>query len=119
VLSGSGQSAPAGAAFADDLVVVVRDTYGNVVPNVFASFAAQAGLTGASAQLSGATASTMATGQASVHAVANGTVGSFTVSSTVGGATVAFNLTNRVGHPNTIVASFSSTPELRLGVPEL
>ncbi|MEI7891771.1 MAG: Ig-like domain-containing protein [Myxococcales bacterium] len=108
VVSGNGQSVQVGAAFAD-LVVGVRDEFGNPVPNVAVSIAAQHGTNGATALLSGSTVTTSPTGQASVHATANDKVGTFTVSSTVGGFTALFNLTNTVGNPNTIVASFSST----------
>ena len=78
VVSGSGQSATVGTAFASPLVVVVKDTYGNLVlPGTSVSFAVSPATNGASATLSSSTATTGSNGQASVMATANTVAGSY------------------------------------------
>jgi adhesin/invasin len=93
VSSGSPQSTTVGLGFADPLVVMVEDTYGNPVPGVRVTFAAPT--PGASATLAGAPATTSADGRASVTATANAIGGSYTVTASIDGATSAtFHLTN-------------------------
>ena len=80
---GTPQSTTVLAPFAVPLQVLVSDAAGNPLSGVTVSFAAPA--TGASATLSSATATTDASGHASVSAVANATVGSYTVTASVTG----------------------------------
>ena len=104
IVSGSGQSATVGTAFANPLVVLVRDTYGNPVPGASVGFTAPT--SGASATLSASTVTTGDDGRASVTAAANAIGGPYTVTASVDGATSAiFNLTNTYQ----IVALFDQT----------
>ena len=77
--------------------MLVSDSAGNPLSGVAVAFAAPA--TGASATLSAATATIDAVGHASVSAVANATVGSYTVTASVAGVTpsATFALTNAGG----------------------
>ncbi len=97
VTGGSPQSTTVLAPFAVPLQVQVSDGAGNPLSGVAVNFAAPG--TGASATLSGATATTDAGGHASVSAVANATAGAYTVTASVTGiATPAsFALTNTGG----------------------
>ena len=90
VVSGSGQSATVAQGFAGPLVVVVKDTYGNLVPGVSVTFAAPA--SGASAALSSSTATTGADGQASVSATADTVAGTYTVTASAAGVSTAGQL---------------------------
>ena len=110
VVSGSGQSATVGAPFANPLVVVVKDTYGNPVPGTSVAFAAPT--SGASATLMGSPATTGADGQASVTATANTTAGSYTVTASVVGVTTsaAFNLTNTKDATTTTINASPTSP---------
>jgi len=100
--SGSGQIATVGAGFAD-LVVRVRDAFGNAAPGVEVRFAPPAA--GASAALSGGAAddddrlvATDAQGRAAVQAVANLVPGAYVVvASSSGLGSVGFQLENRAG----------------------
>lgn len=95
VVSGSGQSAVIGGAFAQPLKVMVEDQYTNPVSGAAVNFTAPA--SGASASFS-TPAATAADGTTSVTATANGTASStaYTVTASVGGATTSasFQLTN-------------------------
>jgi CSLREA domain-containing protein len=93
-ISGSGQSAQAGTAFAQPLVVTASSAYGEPVAGGQVTFTAPA--SGASASLSGTPATIGANGQASVTATANGVVGqSYTVTASAAGAGAAgFTLSN-------------------------
>jgi len=82
-LSGSGQGAVAGAAFATPLGLRVLDAHGNGVPNVPVSFTAPA--TGASALLLPSVVSTNASGVASTGAVANLVTGAYSIAANVQG----------------------------------
>ena len=92
---GSGQSAPAGTAFAQRLTATVtandpahlEPVYGGVV--VFTAPAA-----GASGALSGSPASIGSGGVVSVTATANGVVGSYTVAADTGTGSVSYSLAN-------------------------
>ena len=94
VLSGSGQTPTVATGFAQPLVAVVKDAFGNPVPGVTVTFNAPAA--GASATLTGSPAVTDADGQASVTATAGTVAGIYTVSASVAGVTTAaaFTLTN-------------------------
>jgi hypothetical protein len=92
-VSGSPQSTTVAQNFANPLVVVVTDTYGNPVPGASVTFAAPT--SGTSATLSSSTATTGANGQASVTATANTVAGSYTATASAAGASSAgFSLTN-------------------------
>jgi uncharacterized repeat protein (TIGR03803 family) len=92
--AGSGQSAVVGTAFATALTTLVVDLNGNPVSGTTVSYAAPA--SGASAALSAATATTNASGIATVTATANSTAGGYnvTASATNGTSTATFALTN-------------------------
>ncbi len=96
-IGGSPQSTTVLAPFAAPLQVLVSDAAGNPLSGVTVSFAAPS--SGASATLSAASATTDAGGHASVSAVANATVGSYTVTASVTGVTptASFALTNTGG----------------------
>jgi adhesin/invasin len=91
---GTPQSATISTAFADPLTVVVHDALGNPAGGISVTFAAPT--SGASASLSAAKVNTDASGRASVTAIANTTVGSYTVTASVAGVSGAasFALTN-------------------------
>jgi parallel beta-helix repeat protein len=97
VISGSGQAATVAQGFASPLVVVVKDSYGNLVPGASVTFAAPA--SGASAALTGSPATTGVNGEASVTATANTTAGGYTVTASVTGVTTpaTFSLANNPG----------------------
>ena len=120
VSSGSPQTTNVSTAFGNPLVVLVKDAGNNPLPNVTVTFAAPA--SGAGAVLSGATATTNASGLASITATANGTSGSYSVSASVTGVATAatFALTNNAvsgvtvssGSPQTTVISTAFTSPL-------
>lgn len=93
VVSGTPQIGVAGSAFANPLVVVVRDAYNNPVPGATVTFSAPGG--GSSASLSSPTL-TDSNGQTQVTATANSVTGVYSVVATVAGifTTVSFVLTN-------------------------
>jgi hypothetical protein len=95
VSSGSGQIALIGTAFASPLAARVVDANGNPVNGATVNFLAPT--SGATASLSGAAATTNASGIASVSATANATAGSYAVSASVTGvvAKASFALTNQ------------------------
>jgi hypothetical protein len=105
VFSGSNQSATIGTAFANPLVVVATDEFGNPVP--FASVTFTAPSSGASATITGSPATTGANGQASVTAKANNIVGAYSVIASVAGLTTpaTFSLANTYA----VVALFDQT----------
>ena len=95
VVSGSGQSAAAGSAFAQPLQVKVTDARGNPVAGTTVTFAAPT--SGASGSfLSGPTVLTDASGMAAVSVTANTKVGSWQATAKVAGvsSTAGFKLTN-------------------------
>ena len=91
---GGQQLAGIGTAFSTLLAVTVKDGFGNAIPGVTVTFASPG--SGASAALSSGSVTTNASGQASVTATANATVGSYTVTASVAGVpgTVTFALAN-------------------------
>jgi hypothetical protein len=95
LVSGNGQNAPPGTAFAQPLVVAVTArAAGEPVAGGQVTFVAPAA--GATAVLSGNPALIGAAGQASVVGQAGGTVGTYVVTASAGGdaITVSFRLTN-------------------------
>ena len=107
LVSGSGQTAALGAAFASPLIAQVTDAYNNSVSGAQVTFSAPG--SGASATFTGNPATSNAGGQASVTATANATNGTYTVTASVtGGSTSAsFSLTNMM--PTIIIMPTSIT----------
>ena len=99
------QSTLVTTAFTTALQVTVKDGSNNPVPGVVVTFVVPG--SGASASLSTATATTNASGIASVMATANGTTGTYVISATAAGvaSTIKFTLTNTAGAPASIVAT--------------
>jgi adhesin/invasin len=93
-VGGTPQSATISTAFANPLQVLVKDALNNPVSGVVVSFSAPS--TGASATLSAGTATTNASGVASVTATANSLAGSYSVTASAAG-TATFVLTNVAG----------------------
>jgi hypothetical protein len=94
--SGGGQSATVASAFANPLVATVTDQNGNPVPGVTVTFAAPGSGAGVTFP-NGATATTDASGRASVAVSANTIAGGpFTVTTSIGGVLTpaSFSLTN-------------------------
>ncbi len=97
VVSGSGQSAQVGAAFAQPLRAKVSDGDGNGIPGITVSFTPPP--SGAGATLSSTTAVTDSSGTATVNATANSSAGAFTVTAVATGVSaVPFTLTNLAGN---------------------
>jgi hypothetical protein len=101
IVSGSGQSAGVGAAFADPLRVRVLDAAGNPAAGALVTFAGAAGGPGVVFP-AGATALTDADGFAQVAVAANTRAGQTAVSASVPRATASFTLTNLVADPATL-----------------
>lgn len=114
-VSGGGQSATVGAAFAQPLRALVADRYGNPVAGAPVAFTAP--LSGASATIGAAI--TDVTGVASAAATATTAAGAYSVSAiTVGAAAPAtFALTNTAGTAASIAVSGGSSQSARVGVP--
>lgn len=91
---GSGQGAVVLTPFGAPLSVTIADAYGNPVGGATATFEAPA--SGASANLGSGTAVTGPNGRASINAVANGTIGGYTVKAYAAGVDqpTLFSLTN-------------------------
>ncbi len=115
VVSGSGQSAEVTTDFAAALVVRVADAFGNVLSGATITFAAPA--TGASASLSATTATTDASGLASIIATANPLTGSYAVTAAAPGvaAPATFALTNTAGAPATLTLIAPTTRSAEVG----
>lgn len=95
VVSGSGQSAPVGTAFAQPVRVKVTDQGGNPVSGVAVAFSAPA--TGASGTFVSSSVTTDETGTAAVTVTATGRAGTWQgTASAVGLASASFTLTNTV-----------------------
>ncbi|WP_159436468.1 hypothetical protein [Pseudovibrio sp. Tun.PSC04-5.I4] len=95
VTSGNAQNTVISTAFANPLVVEVRDISNNLVPDVVVTFTAPS--TGASLSTTPQMVNTDASGVASLSVTANSTAGQpYTVNASVGGvtATADFSLTN-------------------------
>jgi predicted outer membrane repeat protein len=97
-ISGGGQAAYIGTAFAAPLLVQVLDANGIPLPGVTVTFTAPSSGAGALFSNGNATitAVTDSTGTATVAApTANATVGSYTVTATAGSASAGFSMTNQ------------------------
>lgn len=110
-LSGDNQSTIAGTSFSASLRVTVTDSNAQPVAGVPVAFAAPS--SGATATLSGGTAITDAAGQAAVSAIANRTVGAYSVVASAGLLGAAFHLQNVIGPAATVTPA--NTPQ-RTGV---
>jgi len=106
---GTPQSAAINTAFAAPLQVAVTDTRGNGIGGVILNFSAP--FSGASANLSSATATTNASGIATVNAIANSVAGSYTVTATTGSFSATFALTNNAG-PAVSMTATAGTPQM-------
>ena len=103
VTNGSPQTTPISTPFVNPLTVTVTDTNKFPVPGVTVTFTLPVAA-GANATLSSTTATTDASGVASVNATANPTAGSYVVTAKVTGLAtqLSFNLTNTAGAPASI-----------------
>lgn len=92
--TGTPQSAQVGQQFATGLGLIVKDQYGNGVPDITVTYAAPS--TGASASLSPVSRTTDFDGTAVSYPTANSTVGSYSVTANAAGVAtpVTFALTN-------------------------
>jgi parallel beta-helix repeat protein len=109
VSSGSPQTTTVGQAFANPLVALVTDMYGNPVPNVTVTYTVNPAAGGASATLSSATASTGGDGKASVGATANSIVGSYTVTASAAGVATPTSFALSQSLPPTGVSVIGTT----------
>jgi hypothetical protein len=110
------QSAFIDSPFAKPLGVLVKDANG--FPVIGAAITFQVPQSGASAVLSSATAVTDTSGAASVTARANHIAGSYTVTASVGGLSVGFQLTNTLGASSSVTLT-SGTTTSAFGAPVL
>ena len=111
ISSGNPQTATINTPFIAPLSVVVADTFGNPAPSVDVAFSAPS--SGQSATLSSSTATTNASGVASITATANATAGSYVVTASINGVSKAFDLTNIGPLPGSVTATtgaVQSTP---------
>ena len=109
VVSGaSTQTTPVTTSFGATLQVTVKDSSNLPVPGAVVTFVVPS--SGPTATLSSLTATTNASGVASVTATANALAGSYPVTATVAGVTttLTFNLTNTAGAPSTVSVSGGS-----------
>ena len=106
---GNTQTTPVTTAFGTALTVIVKDASNLPVPNVVVTFTPPA--SGATSTLSSLTATTNASGIATVNATANTITGSYTISAQAAGVPtpISFSLTNTAGAPNGISASGGKT----------
>ena len=101
--AGTPQSTVVNTAFPVGLQVTLKDGSNLPIPGAVVSFSAPG--SGASANLSAPTATTNASGIASVTATANAIAGSYLVTASANGSSTTFSLTNQVGPPATILAT--------------
>jgi hypothetical protein len=105
---GTPQSAQTSNAFAIQLQAKVTDSAGHPLNNAGVAFTAPS-QSGASATLpNGGNALTNSSGIASITATANGILGSYNVTVTIGAFNATFALTNIVATPTNIVATATS-----------
>jgi len=102
IVGGGDQIATIGQPFANALEVVVTNDTNQPIAGIPVSFTIGSGL----ASLSAATATTNASGRASVSVTAGGAAGPIVIVATTGNRTVAFNLTARQPGPAVTTASF-------------
>ncbi len=111
-VSGGGQVAVVNQPFAQPLVARVTDNNGAPVPNATVSFA----VNGGNATLSAASATTDASGNASVTANGGATAGVSTVNATVGNFTATFSVTTRLPGPSLTLGGFKNAAGLAPGI---
>ena len=106
--SGSPQHAIINTPFSLPLQTVVDDAFYNTLGGVLVTYSTP--INGASASLSSSTATTNASGLASVTAIANNEVGTYTVAASVSGVTtpILFDLTNQQPNVTSILRAGSS-----------
>ena len=106
---GTPQSAQVNTAFGSSLQATVTDSAGHPISNQGVNFSAPS--SGASATFpNGGLVQTNASGVASITATANGTLGSYNVTATVGAYSATFALTNTPATPtNTVATATTST----------
>ncbi|HUE08785.1 MAG TPA: Ig-like domain-containing protein, partial [Acidimicrobiales bacterium] len=112
IVSGSGQAAAVGTGFANPLVALLKDSFGNPVPGATVTFTAPG--SGASGTFANTTATTTAVTNASGDATssaftANGTPGTYNVSAAAGTGSVNFSETNTGGGTITVTGTSGST----------
>ena len=98
LISGSNQNALISTAFGAPLIVQVNDASGKPVSGATVAFA----VTGGTATLSAATATSGANGQAQVTVTAGASAGPITVVASTGGFSTTFNLTANLPGPTNI-----------------
>ena len=98
VSSGNNQTALIGTAFGAPIVVQVNDASGKPVAGASVAFA----VTGGSATLSSATATSNSSGQAQVTVTAGQSAGPITITASVGGFSTSFTLTSVLPGPTNI-----------------
>lgn len=91
--AGNNQTATVGTAFANALAAAVTSAFAEPVAGGVVAFTAPG--SGASATLSGTTATIGDNARASVSAAANPVAGAYAITASVAGASATFNLTNR------------------------
>lgn len=101
-LSGGGQTALEGQAFAQPLIVSVVDNNGNPVSGLPVTFSVTTG----AATLNPGTATTGSNGQAQTTVTAGSTAGALVVSAAASGFTATFNLTVTPPGPSITASSF-------------
>lgn len=113
---GDAQATSVNTAFPTSLSVLVTDASGNGVPNRVVTFAVPGA--GASAVLGGTSATTNASGYATVNATANGTPGAYAVTATMSElpGTVTFHLVNQ-GPPASMTVQGGSGQSTTVGSP--
>jgi autotransporter-associated beta strand protein len=125
VTSGTPQNTAVNTAFANPLVVTVRDSFGNAVPGASVTFAGPT--SGASATFGTATGNTNSSGQLSTSVTANTVAGGYTVTATTPGVSTpaSFILTNNVAaaaklgfiaQPSTASVNATITPAVQVAV---
>lgn len=104
---GDSQSAVVGAAFAEPLMVKVTDSANNPIAGAEVAFSAP--ISGASASLSAASATTNSSGIASLTAIANPQAGSYNIHATAltanGPLILNFSMSNMAGPAQSLTAS--------------
>lgn len=112
VVSGSGQTTAYGSAFANPLVVIVKDASGNPVSGAVVTF------TGSGLKFSSSTATTGANGEASVTATAIAS-GSLTASATTTGVAGSANFSLTATKPVLSVTATSISVPYNQSIPKL
>jgi MYXO-CTERM domain-containing protein len=98
--SSTPQVTEVGHSFVHPLALVVTDAFGNLVPGAHVTFS---GPSAPGAQLSATTATSDASGIASVLAIADDSAGSYQVTASVGAIEVPFALVNAAAAPSAVV----------------